>query len=122
MQLSEFEKSIEKALNKVPKRFREILARENIQILAREEVPKALQENYKGSLLFGIFTGIPFNKRSVFILQMEPTRIELYKSSFETAFRSRSEQEMEEQIAKTVIHEIGHYFGFSEKELRRRNF
>jgi len=121
MELSEFEESIERALNKVPKQFREILEREGIQVLAREDVPHALQERYQGGLLFGIFTGIPFNKRSMFNLQLDTTRIELYKSSFETAFRSRSEQEMEEQISKTVIHEIGHYFGFSEKELRRRN-
>lgn len=121
MDLTEFEESIERALNKVPKQFREILAREDIQVLARENVPQALQEHYQGSLLFGIFTGIPFNKRSVFAIQMEPTRIELYKSSFETACRHGGKQEMEEQIAKTVIHEIGHYFGFSEKELRQRN-
>jgi len=25
---------------------------------------------------------------------------------------------MERQIALTVIHEVGHYFGFSEKDLR----
>jgi predicted Zn-dependent protease with MMP-like domain len=55
----------------------------------------------------------------MFSIQMEPTRIELYKDSFEQAFKDRSE--MEAQIVKTVIHEIGHYFGFSEKELRSRN-
>jgi predicted Zn-dependent protease with MMP-like domain len=119
MDLSEFEESIEKALNKVPKQFREILVKEGIQVLSRERVPKILREQYKGQLLFGLFAGIPYNKRSTFNIQMEPTRIELYKSSFETAFNNRSE--MEEQIVKTVIHEIGHYFGFSEKELRRRN-
>jgi predicted Zn-dependent protease with MMP-like domain len=122
MELNEFEESIERALNKVPKQFREILAREGIQVLARESVPTALLEQYKGFLLFGIFTGIPYNKRSMFSIQMEPTRIELYKSSFEAAFHHRSKHELEEQIVKTVIHEIGHYFGFSEKELRQRNF
>jgi predicted Zn-dependent protease with MMP-like domain len=119
MDLSEFEEAIEKALNKVPKRFREILDREGIQILAREEVPDALRDHYRGRLLFGIFTGVPFNKRSMFNVQMEPTRIELYMASFERAFKNRSE--MERQIVKTVIHEIGHYFGFSEKELRLRD-
>jgi predicted Zn-dependent protease with MMP-like domain len=119
MELSEFEEVIEKALNKVPKRFREILEREGIQVLARDEVPAVFRDQYKGRLLFGIFTGIPYNRRSMFNIQMEPTRIELYKSSFEQAFNDRSE--MEKQIVKTVIHEIGHYFGFSEKELRRRN-
>ncbi len=119
MELSEFEETIEKALNKVPKKFREILDREGIQVLARDKVPPGLQDRYKGRLLFGIFTGVPFNRRSMFSFQIEPTRIELYKDSFEMAFKERGE--MEEQIAKTVIHEIGHYFGFSEKELRRRN-
>jgi len=116
MELSEFEEAIQKALNKVPKRFREILKKEGINVLAREEVPPSLRNRYKGSLLFGIFAGIPYTKRSMFNIQMEPTRIELYKESFEKAFGSG--QEMEEQIVKTVIHEIGHYFGFSERELR----
>jgi predicted Zn-dependent protease with MMP-like domain len=120
MDLSEFEEAIEKALNKVPKKFRDILKREEIQVLARENVPDSLRREYRGRLLFGIFTGIPFTRRSMFNIQMEPTRIELYKDSFEKAFDSESE--IEEQIAITVIHEIGHFFGFSEKELRRRNF
>jgi predicted Zn-dependent protease with MMP-like domain len=120
MKLSEFEAAIEKALNKVPQKFREILERENIQVLAREFVPSVLQDQYKGSILFGIFTGVPYTRRSMFNIQMEPTRIELYKSSFERVFHNQ--EDMEEQIVKTVIHEIGHYFGFSEKELRSRNF
>jgi predicted Zn-dependent protease with MMP-like domain len=115
MELSEFEEAIEKALNKIPKQFRKILKMENIKVLAREEVPRALQNQFKGSLLFGVFVGVPYNKRSTFNIQMEPTRIELYKSSFVRAFSDRLE--MEDQIVKTVIHEIGHYFGFSEKEL-----
>ncbi len=118
MEMNEFEEAIEKAINKVPHQFRDILKREGIQVLAREDVPKALRERYRGRLLFGIFTGVPFNRRSVFNLEIEPTRIELYKASFEAAFHN--EDEMEEQIAKTVVHEIGHYFGFSESELRRR--
>ena len=40
----------------------------------------------------------------------------IYKESFEKAFGSG--QDIEKQIVKTVIHEIGHYFGFSEEELQ----
>jgi predicted Zn-dependent protease with MMP-like domain len=120
MELSEFEAIIEKALDGVPEKFRDILSREGIQVLAREKVPAALRNRYRGGLLFGVFVGVPFNERSMFDIQFEPTRIELYKSSFEKAFNDHSE--MEEQIVITVIHEIGHYFGFSEKELRRRNY
>lgn len=119
MEFSEFEECIEKALHKIPKKFREILEREEIQIIARDRVPRVLRERYKGRLLFGIFTGIPYSRRSLFNVITEPTRIELYKSSFEEAFDDPAE--IEDQILKTVIHEIGHYFGFSERELRRRN-
>jgi predicted Zn-dependent protease with MMP-like domain len=118
MELAEFEESIERALKRVPQEFREILDKEEIRILARERVPRSLRDRYRGRLLFGLFAGVPYTKRSTFVIQMEPTRIELYKSSFEEAFNT--ELEIEEQIVKTVIHEIGHYFGFSEKELRRR--
>jgi len=119
MELSEFEEAVEKALKKVPGKFRDILKEEGIPVLAREEVPPVLRKQYRGRLLFGIFTGVSYNNRSMFNFQTEPTRIELYKNSFEEAFSSRDE--IEEQIVKTVIHEIGHYFGFSEKELRRYN-
>ncbi len=119
MKLSEFEETVEKGLNKVPQKFRDILKREDIQVLAREKVPGALQDQYKGRLLFGIFIGVPYTRRSMFTIQMEPTRIELYKNSFEKAFNNQ--KDMEEQIVKTVIHEIGHYFGFTEKDLRHRN-
>jgi len=119
MELSEFEEAVEKALKGVPREFRDILEGEGIPVLAREKAPGVLQNKYKGGLLFGIFTGVSYNNRSTFNIQTDPTRIELYKDSFEKAFSNR--EEIEEQIVKTVIHEIGHYFGFSEKELRRRN-
>jgi predicted Zn-dependent protease with MMP-like domain len=119
MDLNEFEEAVEKALKSIPKEFRDILDREGIPVLARERAPAALLNRYEGSLLFGIFIGVSHDSRSTFGIQTEPTRIELYKDSFETAFHNP--REIEEQIVKTVIHEIGHYFGFSEKELRRRN-
>jgi predicted Zn-dependent protease with MMP-like domain len=119
MELSEFEEAVEEALKKVPNEFRDILKREGIPVLAREKVPDVLQDQYKGHLLFGIFTGVSYNRRSMFNIQTEPTRIELYKNSFEKAFNNRDE--IEEQIVKTVVHEIAHYFGFSEKEIRRYN-
>ena len=120
MEMSAFEEAVERAMDRIPPEFREILEREGIQVLARERVPRALRERYRGRFLFGTFTGVPYNQRSMFDLDFEPTRIELYKSSFERACESGAE--IEDEIVKTVIHEIGHYFGFSERELRRRGY
>jgi predicted Zn-dependent protease with MMP-like domain len=58
-------------------------------VLARESVPDTLQQQYKGCLLFGIFSGIACTQRSMFNVPMEPTCIELYKGSIEAAAGSR---------------------------------
>ncbi|OGS45166.1 MAG: hypothetical protein A2539_08925 [Elusimicrobia bacterium RIFOXYD2_FULL_34_15] len=111
-----FESLIEDAIERIPKKFKKILEKENIKLLAREKTPDAIHDKFKNSIVFGVFIGVPHNKRSIFNIQSEPTRIELYKESFEQVFKK--EEEIETQIVKTVIHEIGHYFGFSEEELR----
>ena len=113
----DFEKIVKDSVNKIPEKFRVILDKENIKLLAREKVPDALKNKFENNLIFGVFIGVPYNKRSIFILQQEPTRIELYKESFEKVFKEQGD--MENQIVKTVVHEIGHYFGFSEEELRQ---
>ncbi|HAM38049.1 MAG: hypothetical protein A2474_04810 [Elusimicrobia bacterium RIFOXYC2_FULL_34_12] len=116
MDMNQFEKIIEEAFNRIPRKFKKILEKENIRLLPRESVPAAVKDKFKNSIVFGVFIGVPHNKRSIFNIQSEPTRIELYKESFVMAFTEQ--EEMETQIIKTVIHEIGHYFGFSEDELR----
>ena len=115
MTLKEFERTVNSAANRIPKRFKTILKKEGIRLLAREKVPHPARGRM---LIFGMFIGVPYTERSVFGMPSEPTRIELYKESFEKAFEDRDE--MASQIALTVIHEIGHYFGFSEKELRKQ--
>lgn len=132
MNMSEFEKIIEDATGRIPERFKVILEKENIKLLAREKVPEMLQDKFLGDpvkaveskLIFGIFIGVSYTNRSVFNIQQEPTRIELYKESFEKVFSNKSEtplkrwEDMKTQIIKTVVHEIGHYFGFSELKIR----
>ncbi len=116
MNLDEFEKIVEAAALRIPERFKAILKKEGIQLLARAKAPR-LARGRSGTLTFGMFIGVPYTKRSVFGTQTEPTRIELYKDSFEAAYGDS--EEMSRQIALTVVHEIGHYFGFSEAELRK---
>ena len=116
MDLDAFEKIVDAAAGRIPERFKAILKREGIRLLAREKAPPAARGR-TGALIFGMFIGVPYTGRSVFGVQGEPTRIELYKDSFEKAFDGG--EEMARQIAATVVHEIGHYFGFSEKELRK---
>jgi predicted Zn-dependent protease with MMP-like domain len=48
-----------------------------------------------------------------------PDKITLFKRNIERV--SRTEEEVREWVKKVLIHEIGHYFGFSEADLHRLN-
>jgi len=116
MTVEEFDRIIEDTVKEIPKEFKRILEKENVKILAREKAPEAVDERYRGKIVFGMFIGIPYRK-GVMSYQMEPTRIEIYKDSFEAVFAD--EEQMKFNIKKTVIHEIAHYFGFGEDYLRK---
>jgi predicted Zn-dependent protease with MMP-like domain len=67
-------------------------------------------------LLLGIFHGVPTTKKSVFDLPRGPDHIVLYQKNIEAV--CSTEAEIREQIRRTVIHELGHYFGMDENQLK----
>jgi len=118
MRLEEFGEIIDEAVRDLPEQFKKVLEENQIQLIPRDLVPKPLGEQHKGSIVFGVFIGVPYGR---FVnVQLEPTRIELYKNSFERAFGDKDR--MISQIRTTVVHEIAHYFGFSESEIRKLGY
>jgi len=67
-------------------------------------------------LLLGVFVGVPRTEKSVFQTPAGPDHIVLYQKNIEAV--CRSEAEVREQIRRTLLHELGHYFGMTEAELR----
>ena len=55
-------------------------------------------------------------KKSIFDLPTGPDYIVLYQKNIEAL--SSSEAGVREQIRLTVIHELGHYFGMDENQLK----
>jgi predicted Zn-dependent protease with MMP-like domain len=64
----------------------------------------------------GIFHGVPATRKSVFDLSMGPAHIVLYQKNIEAV--CSTETEVRHQIRQTLIHELGHYFGMTEEQLR----
>jgi hypothetical protein len=62
------------------------------------------------------FSGVPATKRSVFNLPTGPDHIVLYQKNIEAV--CSSEAEVRHQIRQTLIHELGHYFGMTEEQLK----
>ena len=85
----------------------------NVAIIVEDLPP---EEADSEGLLLGLFHGIPRTEKSVFFTS-PPDRIFLYQRNIEAI--CASEAEVRRQIRATLLHELGHYFGLSEAELRR---
>jgi len=118
--MEEFETIVADSLKEIPVKFQRIIQKEEIRILAREKIPPAIRSQFPGQNVFGIFIGFPYGKGRTFSIQTEPTRIEIYKESFDKTFKDKTE--IKNQIGRTVIHELAHYFGFNEMEIRTKGY
>jgi predicted Zn-dependent protease with MMP-like domain len=116
MERRRFAEVIEEVLDSLPEEFRHRIR--NVAVLV-EDLPPDHPPPRPGQhrkLLLGIFHGVPTTKKSVFDLPTGPDHIVLYQRNIEAV--CSTEAEIRQQIRQTVIHELGHYFGMSEEQLR----
>ena len=111
-----FVKVVEEVLDSLPREFRSRIR--NVAVLVEDRPPTqpSLQAGQQRQLLLGLFHGVPTTKKSVFDLPTGPDYIVLYQKNIEAV--CCSEAEVREQIRLTVIHELGHYFGMDENQLK----
>jgi predicted Zn-dependent protease with MMP-like domain len=117
MEKEKFDEYVQDALSKIPRKFKKHI--QNIAVIIEDKPPKELSRNQGGSAfrtVLGIYHGIPFKHRGPFYGNIPPDVIVIYKEPIERL--CHSEEEIKEKIREVIIHEIGHYFGLSEKELR----
>lgn len=110
MDRQRFEKLVEQVLERLPEVFRRRLT--NIAIIVEDFPP---EEADRDDLLLGYFHGVPLTEKSTFQTAL-PDRIVLYQKNIEAV--SPRDEEIRREIRATLLHELGHYFGLSEEELR----
>lgn len=115
MDRKKFEEIIEKAVELLPDEFKAGL--ENIDITI-EDLPSF--KTSKRSLLLGLYQGVPLDERTHEYAGILPDKITLYRKNIEAV--CATEDEMIEEIKVTLLHEIGHYFGMTEKRLRELGY
>ena len=122
VQRARFLQLVKTELDRLPRQFRSRI--HNVAVLV-EDLPPEQVESRRTSrprslppreLVLGVYRGIPATKRSVFDLPSGPDTIVLYQKNIEAV--CSSEDEICEQVRRTVIHELGHYFGMDEDQLR----
>jgi predicted Zn-dependent protease with MMP-like domain len=112
-----FERMVEEEYSDLPEHFRETM--ENIRIVV-EDVPPASRR--RRGLLLGEYNGIPLTQRGADygMYPVVPDTITLYQINLEDL--AEQEGDLRRHIRETLIHEIGHYFGMSEAEIRRAGY
>jgi predicted Zn-dependent protease with MMP-like domain len=117
MNREEFESAVAEALDSLPLEFAELMSNVAIQV---HETPdrKTLLEldlDPKRDTLFGLYTGVPLDERGGWYGNVLPDVIVLYRQPLLSACQTR--RNLIHQIQLTLLHEIGHHFGFSEEEM-----
>ncbi len=106
MSPSDFDKLVEKALRAVPLRFRKKL--KNVAFIVESEPPTPN--------LLGLYHGRPLPWRSVSESFTMPDRITIYQGPHERL--ARNPGHLLKLLEDTVWHEVAHYFGLNERQVR----
>ncbi len=126
MSFKEFGRVVARVLETLPPEFEQYL--DNLVVDIEEEPDEATlremeftdEEIAEGESLYGLFVPmrLPSNWSGDAVdLHTLPHRIIIYKRPLEEDFSDRKELLLE--IRKTVIHELAHHFGYSERDLDR---
>ncbi|MBU0598139.1 metallopeptidase family protein [Patescibacteria group bacterium] len=113
-----FEKYIKQAINQVPKELRDKI--KNLAFVVEDNVRTASSNERiikTRGVLLGLYQGVPLPNRSGYYSGVLPDKITIFKKPIEQ-LAGYNEQKMAELIHEVVHHEIGHYFGMSENQVR----
>lgn len=123
MEREAFEQIVEQTFDRLPEHFKKAI--ENVGVVVEdypdEELVQKLQLPSRHHLL-GLYQGIPLPARGSWygMTPVSPDKISLYQKNIEG--RAGSQVEICDKIYEVLVHEIGHYFGMSEEEIRSAGF
>lgn len=120
MELSDeqFDTLISKAMDELPQEY--ITGLDNVAIVMadtpteEQKIKMKLREN---TVLLGLYEGIPLTQRGAGYTFVLPDKITLFKHSILRVVRT--EEELFEQIKRTLWHEIAHYYGLNHDHMHR---
>jgi predicted Zn-dependent protease with MMP-like domain len=113
----EFEEAVVSALKRLPKYFKKKMKNVDVvvEIQASQELLSEVGLRSPFELL-GLYQGIPLDRRGFYYGNVLPDKITLFQIPIESVCKTK--EEIEEKVREVVIHEVGHYFGLSDKRLR----
>ncbi len=100
-----FEEMVEAALDSLPERLGRLMS--NVAVMVQHEPgPPGL---------LGLYEGIPLTSRTTGYAGVLPDRITIYRLAICAV--CETEDDVIDQVRRTVVHEVGHHFGISDARL-----
>jgi predicted Zn-dependent protease with MMP-like domain len=123
MEKEEFERVAQEVFDTLPAPFRDAI--ENVHIVVEDRPSRSVgaRAGYRpGTLLLGLYEGVPLTKRgtSYGMYAVVPDKITLYRENIGAV--ARGNEETRAVLRDTLIHEIGHFFGMSERQIRAAGY
>jgi len=104
----EFERAVADALDSIPDELARLMS--NVAVLVEDEPPPDEPE------LLGVYEGTPLTERDGWWdAGSLPDRITIFKGPLERM--CTDQQDLREEIAVTVVHEVAHHFGIDDATL-----
>ena len=115
MDKNKFEQLVGRSLQRLPKKFLDAL--QNITIEVEDEPEDEILDDMgiEDGTLYGLYQGTPITEREWNFGNVLPDRIVIYQGPIERD--AANDTDIEELVLDTVVHEIGHYFGFDDEAL-----
>jgi predicted Zn-dependent protease with MMP-like domain len=122
---TEFDELFDRVIDRLPAEVKKLL----------EETPVVVEDEPSGEILeevgidpkagdadlCGLHSAIPLNQRSVFETPLIPGQIFLFRGPIYRIARG-SRAILHKQIEITLLHELGHHFGFNHDKLRAMGY
>jgi predicted Zn-dependent protease with MMP-like domain len=118
MQLTDdqFDELITRAMDELPQEY--IKGLDNVVIVQADEPTPEQLEKMKvdhDHVLLGLYEGVPLTQRGSGASGMLPDKITMFKNSILAVVQN--DQELFEQIKRTLWHEIAHYYGLDHSRI-----
>lgn len=113
-----FRELVAEALDEIPGEIRSGV--ENLSVVVEDEPDEEtladLGLDPERDTLFGLYQGVPLGERDSSYAAL-PDRVVLYYLPLTDEFPD--EHHLRREVRRTLVHEIGHYFGFSDEDIER---
>ena len=116
MRKRDFEELVREAVGRIPPEFLAIMENVDVQV-RRRPTARQLRSTDLGAdeTLLGLYEGVPITDRGDYNMVL-PDIITIFQGPIQEI--SSTPTEIQAQVRDTVVHEVAHYFGITDGELR----